>query len=86
VIVSKMRIQKSGCALFIHLCSQCCSELHVYVYIYDSCQHFFVGLFICALFNAQFIYQLTDSDSEAYLVKHRILSYSVFVKLQPLFV
>ena len=36
---------------------------------------FFVGLFICALFNAQFIYQLTDSELEAYLVNHRILSY-----------
>jgi len=58
----------------------------VYVDMYNSCQHFFVGLCICALFNAQFIYQLTDGDSEAYLVKHRILSYSVFVTFQPLFV
>jgi len=41
----------------------------MYVYMYDSCPHFFVGLFICALFDAQFIYQLSDSDSEAYLVE-----------------
>ena len=29
----------------------------MYVYMYDSCQHFFAGLSIGALFNAQFIYQ-----------------------------
>jgi hypothetical protein len=60
--------------------------MHVYVYMYDSFQRFFVDLFIYALFDAQFIYQQTDSDSEAYLVNHRILSHSLFMKFQPLFV
>lgn len=31
-------------------------------------------------------YISADSDLEAYLVNHRILSYSVFMKFQPLFV
>ena len=72
MFVSKVPTQKSGCALFIdHFRSFVFSVAGRCMCMYilcmsDSCQHFFLGLFICALFNAQFIYQLTDSDSEAY--------------------